>query len=43
MGQPERGLPLLQDAATIAAQLGKKRQLSEAQTLLREIKPPDAH
>jgi len=43
MGQPERGLPLLQTAASIAEQQGKKRQLSEARTLLRELKPADQH
>jgi len=43
MGQPERGLPLLQTAASIAEQQGKKRQLSEARTLLRELKSPDRH
>lgn len=44
MGQPERGLPLLETAAQIAERQGKKRQLREAQDLMRELKslPADA-
>lgn len=37
MGHPERGVPLLQQAATIAEQKGKKRQLREARDLMREL------
>jgi len=40
MGHPERSLPLLHDAATIAEQQGKKRQLGEARTLIRELNTP---
>lgn len=34
MGEPERGLPLLQTAAQIAERMGKFRQLAEARSLL---------
>jgi hypothetical protein len=37
MGQPERGLPLLELAASIAERQGKHRQLGEARALLREL------
>jgi len=37
MGHPERGVPLLQQAATIAEQKGKTRQLREARDLMREL------
>lgn len=40
MGQPERGLPLLQRAAVIAERQGKERQLKEARDLLRELQAP---
>jgi len=40
MGQPERGLPLLELAAAIAERQGKRRQLGEARALLRELKEP---
>ena len=37
MGQPERGVPLLKTAASIAQRQGKERQLHEAQDLMREL------
>lgn len=37
MGHPERGLPLLQKALSIAEQKGKMRQLREARDLMREL------
>lgn len=37
MGQPERGVPLLRTAASIAQRQGKERQLHEAQDLMREL------
>jgi tetratricopeptide (TPR) repeat protein len=37
MGQPERGVPLLQKAAAIAERQGKQRQLREARDLMREL------
>jgi tetratricopeptide (TPR) repeat protein len=37
MGQPERGLPLLEKAATVAERQGKQRQLREARDLMREL------
>jgi len=40
MGQPERSVPLLRVAATIAEQQGKRRQLSEARTLMRTLNDP---
>jgi tetratricopeptide (TPR) repeat protein len=40
MGYPERGLPLLKAAATLAEQQGKQRQLSEARALMRELQVP---
>jgi tetratricopeptide (TPR) repeat protein len=40
MGQPERGVPLLKAAETIAERQGKRRQLSEAQALMRELQAP---
>jgi tetratricopeptide (TPR) repeat protein len=40
MGQPERGLPLLKTAASIAERQGKQRQLHEARDLLRELQAP---
>lgn len=40
MGHPERGLSLLQTAASIAERQGKERQLREARTLLRELQQP---
>lgn len=36
-GHPERGLPLLRDAAKIAERQGKYRQLAEARQLLSEL------
>jgi tetratricopeptide (TPR) repeat protein len=39
MGEPERGVPLLEKAIQVAEHEGKYRQLAEAQALLREIKP----
>jgi hypothetical protein len=40
MGEPERGLPLLQTAAAIAERQGKERQLKEARELLRALQSP---
>jgi tetratricopeptide (TPR) repeat protein len=40
MGYPERGVPLLQTAATIAEREGKRRQLSEARALMHELQAP---
>jgi len=40
MGHPERGLPLLQTAASIAERQGKQRQLHEARDLLRQLQAP---
>jgi len=40
MGQPERAVPLLRDAASLAERLGKKRQLREARDLMRELQAP---
>jgi len=37
MGQPERGVPLLKTAASIAQRQGKERQLHEAQDMMREL------
>ncbi len=37
MGQPERGVPLLKTAASIAERQGKGRQLREARDLMREL------
>jgi len=37
MGQPERGVPLLKTAASIAERQGKERQLREAQDLMQEL------
>ena len=37
MGQPDRGLPLLDKAMVIAEREGKRRQLAEARTLLSEL------
>jgi Tfp pilus assembly protein PilF len=37
MGQPERGVPLLKTAASIAKRQGKERQLREARDLMREL------
>lgn len=39
MGHPERCAPLLKTAAEIAERQGKKRQLREANELLRELEP----
>jgi tetratricopeptide (TPR) repeat protein len=38
MGHPERGVPLLEQAASIAQQKGKLRQLREARDLMKELK-----
>ena len=43
MGQPERGLPLLDKAVVIAERQGKQRQLAEARTLLSELQAQDQH
>ena len=40
MGYPERGVPLLKTAATIAERQGKRRQLAEARELMRELQAP---
>lgn len=40
MGKPERSLPLLQTAASIAERQGKARELREAQDLLRNWQSP---
>jgi len=40
MGRPERCLPLLETAAQIAEREGKKRQLSEARDLMRQLQAP---
>jgi tetratricopeptide (TPR) repeat protein len=40
MGQPQRGMPLLQTAAAIAQRQGKERQLREARDLMRELQHP---
>ncbi len=40
MGQPERGVELLRTAETIAEREGKRRQATEARTLMREIQQP---
>jgi tetratricopeptide (TPR) repeat protein len=37
LGQPERGIPLLHKAASLAESQGKQRQLREARDLMREI------
>jgi FimV-like protein len=37
MGDPDRGLPLLDSAMVIAAREGKQRQLAEARTLLAQL------
>src|SRR4030095_3165443 len=37
LGQPERGIPLLHKAASLAESQGKQRQLCEARDLMREI------
>jgi tetratricopeptide (TPR) repeat protein len=39
MGEPERGVPLLEKAIQVAQQVGKFRQLAEARALLDEIRP----
>jgi tetratricopeptide (TPR) repeat protein len=39
MGEPERGVPLLEKAIQVAQQVGKFRQLAEARALLHEIRP----
>jgi tetratricopeptide (TPR) repeat protein len=39
MGHPERCLPLLQTAASIAERQGKQRQLREARDLMRQFSP----
>lgn len=39
MGQPERGLPLLETAAQIAQREGRRERLSEARQMLEEIAP----
>ena len=41
MGQPDRGLPLLDKAVIIAERQGKRRQLAEARTLLSELQAND--
>jgi tetratricopeptide (TPR) repeat protein len=40
MGQPKRGLPLLQMAASIAERKGKRRQLGEARALMQQLQQP---
>jgi tetratricopeptide (TPR) repeat protein len=40
MGHPERGVSLLQDAASLAERLGKQRQLREARDLMRQLQAP---
>jgi len=40
MGQPQRGMPLLRDAASIAERQGKQRQLREARDLMRALQAP---
>jgi hypothetical protein len=40
MGEPERGIPLLETAAVIAERDKKFRQRDEARALLREFKQP---
>jgi len=40
MGQPKRGLPLLQTAAKIAERKGKRRQLGEARALMQQLQQP---
>ena len=40
MGQPQRAVPLLHDAASIAERQGKQRQLREARDLMREMQTP---
>jgi tetratricopeptide (TPR) repeat protein len=37
MGQPQRGMPLLHEAAELAQRLDKRRQLKDAQRLLAEM------
>lgn len=37
VGQPDRGIPLLEKATQVAAHDGKYRQLAEARQLLREL------
>lgn len=37
MGKPERGVPLLEQAAQLAERMGKRRQLGQAQSLLRDL------
>jgi tetratricopeptide (TPR) repeat protein len=39
MGQPERGVPLLEKAIEVAQQVGKFRQLNEARALLAQCQP----
>jgi tetratricopeptide (TPR) repeat protein len=39
MGQPDRGLPLLDKAVDIAEREGKQRQAAEARTLLSQLQP----
>lgn len=39
MGEPQRSLPLLETAVTIAERQGKQRQLAAARTLLAQIRP----
>lgn len=38
MGEPDRGLPLLDKAMVIAERQGKQRQLAEARTLLAQLR-----
>lgn len=40
MGEPQRSLPLLQDAVSIAERKGKQRQLTAARTLLVQLEAP---
>ena len=37
MGEPERGVPLLRQAAEVAERVGKYRQLAQARSLLQEL------
>jgi tetratricopeptide (TPR) repeat protein len=40
MGQPERGVPLLEQAMQVAERKGKQRQLEEARQLLSQLQSP---
>jgi len=40
MGYPERSVPLLEKAVSIAERQGKRRQLSEARSLMHELQAP---